>query len=158
VFYPGAGDDIMRGGRASDPIEDRNTAWSSPGNDVMLAGGGWDFFKGGKGNDFARLGAGEDTFYGGLGADTMVASPGRDVFYGGRGSDTMVDDKGSDVAWPEAGRDNISTGHRDDILRVEDDGVRDRIDCGPGKHDSVYAPGGIDPKDTYIGCEDFRTD
>jgi hypothetical protein len=36
--------------------------------------------------------------------------------------------------------------------------VPDIIDCGPGEHDSVHVFDGIDPKDTYIGCEDFTAD
>jgi Ca2+-binding RTX toxin-like protein len=126
----------------------------------MFGGAGTDFFRGGPGSDIADLGKSPsfldgDTFYGGQGADTMLASPQDDFFYGGSGSDTVVDDAGGDVAWPQKGRDNIRTGHRNDFLLVRDDGVPDIIDCGPGKHDSVYIPGGIDPKDTYIGCEDF---
>jgi Ca2+-binding RTX toxin-like protein len=108
--------------------------------------------------------AGSDRLYGGRHGDLLYGGPGDDLLWGGRASDLLVGmGDGRERRVPRrpgsdeldemgAGRDRAYLGPGNDIATVEADGVRDVIDCGPGRHDEVFF-GEADPLDEFIDCE-----
>ena len=110
------------------------------GNDLVTALGGAGFTgplhgvigsaQGGTGNDLLIAGPDGSDLDGDEGSDRLLGSPHKDFLEGGSGRDTILAGKGSD--------------------RIESlDRKRDRIRCGPGKRDRVFA----DAKDAIKGCE-----
>jgi Ca2+-binding RTX toxin-like protein len=97
----------------------------------MYGAGGKDFFAGGLGADDMYGRAGNDSFYG---------EGGTDYFSGGEGNDSMNGGTGSDVLYSGEGNDRVAV----------QDGVFDRVDCGPGDYDAVVVDRRLD---SYRNCE-----
>ena len=139
--YGGSGDDWIYGRASFDKVSGNagnDRLFGGQGSDTLIAGDGDDRLSGGRGNDNL-----EGDPVGGAGA-----AGGNDVFRGGPGDDEL-DGLGT-------GRDRVDLGPGTDVALVEVDGVRDVIDCGPGRGDrALYLPD-IDPLDEHIGCEFVR--
>jgi Ca2+-binding RTX toxin-like protein len=88
-----------------------------------------DYLAGGGGNDTILGRGGNDTILGGAGNDLLEGGPGNDVIDGGPGVDRIFGGPGSDT-----------------IYAV--DGVKDTIDCGPGRDHAV-----VDKIDVVQNCE-----
>jgi hypothetical protein len=104
------------------------------GNDVLIGGRDDDEIEGGRGDDDLRGNAGQDD----LDGDAFSVGKGDDVLRGGKGGDSVggFDEAGSDVFLGGAGNDNLDA----------KDGRRDaRLDCGPGRADSVDLDA-VDPR------------
>ena len=93
------------------------------GRDVLKGRGGADCLDGGPGDDRLDGGAGNDVLAGGAGADVLIGGAGADAFFGGAGDDTIL----------------------------ARDGVRESIDCGPGRDTAT-----VDRVDRLKGCEKVR--
>ena len=107
-FVGGAGNDVLHGTAFPDFL--RGLA----GNDHLFGGAGSDRIEGNSGNDVIVAGAGNDAVFGGPGNDRILGGPGNDLLTGGPGHDTILGGPGND--------------------RIEArDGVRDVVDCGPGR-------------------------
>ena len=138
----GAGDDILRLGlpvavgslfsqlplgrgddRLSLAAEVRVRFLAGPGDDVLSGSAGRDTLEGGSGRDRVRGGAGNDELRGGTDRDFLDGGAGRNRIYGGSGNDRI-----SSVGRP------LGT---------------DRVDCGPGRADSLRA----DRRDRVRRCE-----
>jgi Ca2+-binding RTX toxin-like protein len=88
----GAGNDILRGGRAGNRLS------GGSGNDVLRGGRGRDWLSGRTGNDRLGGGRGRDVLRGGQGRDVFFAQDGQvDRVYGGSEHDTARVDVGLDV-------------------------------------------------------------
>jgi Ca2+-binding RTX toxin-like protein len=93
--------------------------------------------EGGGGDD--RLGsqrgytttAGRRVLLGQGGRDTVVATPDGATLHGGNGHDKLVGGPGPDNLTGGRGADVIGGGRGRDLVRAID-GLRDRVDCGPG--------------------------
>jgi hypothetical protein len=81
----------------------------------------------------------DDTLYGNAGDDRVNGGLGDDEVYGGNGNDYVEGDYGHDL---------IDTGLGSDLVAARD-GYEDRIICGEGTEDRVYA----DAIDIQQGCE-----
>lgn len=90
------------------------------GPDEIYGIGGPDYINGGNGDDRINGGSGNDRLYGGAGDDIIQGNGGLDRIYGGSGDDKIY----------------------------ARDGMKDVIDCGPGK-DEAY----VDADDTVKNCE-----
>jgi Domain of unknown function DUF11/RTX calcium-binding nonapeptide repeat (4 copies) len=82
-----------------------------------------------------------DTLYGLDGNDVLLGLGGNDVLFGGRGDDLLVGGPG---------RDRLYGGPGSDTLRARD-GVRDVVDCGPGRDTAT-----VDRIDRLSGCERIK--
>lgn len=108
--------------------------------DRLNAGGGDDVLYGNEGNDVLRGGHGGDDMYGGPGNDDFYGEAGADYFNGGTGKDRMSGGGGTD---------ELLGGEDDDTIAVQD-GVFDKVNCGPGDYDAVV----IDRRlDSIRNCE-----
>jgi len=85
--------------------------------------------------------SGNDKLYGFSGNDFLSGGSGRDLVDGGKGNDNLVGGSNTDLIKGGSGNDSI----------FSRDGVRDVVDCGPGR-DVV----GVDLRDRVSGCEDVR--
>lgn len=65
------------------------------------------------------------------GRDTLLATPDGSTLHGGNGHDKLVGGPGADNLTGGRGADAIAGGKGRDLLRAID-GLRDRVDCGPG--------------------------
>ena len=102
---------------------------------------------------------------------TCGARPGDDRLYGGDGDDSLTDwvptsfgadapadddylsgGDGDDFVGIMNGADVVLTGAGDDLVKLEDDGAADSVDCGDGS-DKVLYYSPVDPLDTLVGCE-----
>jgi Ca2+-binding RTX toxin-like protein len=90
------------------------------GNDILNGRAGADCLKGGRGNDRLIGGTGNDRLSGDAGNDTLTGGRGRNTYSGGRG------------------RDRIKSTN----------GIRERIDCGPGRDTAK-----VDRRDRVRRCE-----
>jgi hypothetical protein len=144
-------------------VSDFQGAASEPALDV----------KGGSGTDrinmaFAAVGGkadggtGDDEVFGGDGKDVLSGGTGRDELQGGAGDDTLDGGAGNDsISAVEAGSihrrskgvDKVKGGGGDDRITAND-GQKDTIDCGLGKHDEVTVD--LGRLDTVKGCEKVR--
>jgi Ca2+-binding RTX toxin-like protein len=106
--------------------------------DKLLGTAGSDLIRGGRGNDRISGLAGDDCLFGQAGADTLSGGAGKDKLDGGTGNDKLNGGKGKDTLIGGRGNDTINAR----------DGVRETINCGPGR-DSVKA----DKRDKLKGCE-----
>lgn len=88
-----------------------------------------------------------DRIRGGAGPDRLVGGRGRDCLLGGAGPDRLLGGPGDDRLVGGPGHDLISGGPGDDRIFARD-GVRDRVECGPGDDLAV-----IDRFDRIRGCE-----
>jgi Ca2+-binding RTX toxin-like protein len=97
-----------------------------------------DHGSGSSGPDGLRGGAGSDCLRGGAGADSLA---------GGRGNDKLTGGPGADQLLAGPGHDTVRAGAGDDLVSAQD-GVAERIDCGPG--DDLAS---VDASDVLTGCE-----
>jgi uncharacterized repeat protein (TIGR01451 family) len=137
-----AGDDCVAGGSGSDQLA------GGDGDDRLEGGPGRDLVLGDLGMDRARGGGGRDRLYGADGHDVLSGGPAADLLSGGLGGDRILGDKGNDRINGGAGRNRVSGGAGNDTI-VSANGVRERIDCGSGRHDKVRA----DFSDRVRACE-----
>jgi dipeptidyl aminopeptidase/acylaminoacyl peptidase len=79
-----------------------------------------------------------DELYGFGGDDRLDGRGGRDRLLGGEGDDLLIGGAGEDDVQAGPGRDRVVAGDANDIVRVTD-GSRDRVSCGRGSYDIVYA-------------------
>lgn len=135
----GQGGDRLFGGPGSDTLVGRS------GNDILSGGNGRDRLTGAVGNDLLNGGAGRDRLDGGPGADRVLGGRGRDTLLGGLGgdrldgganNDTVNGLGGVDVVIGGGGADLLLGGSGRDQVRARD-GVRDAINCGPGRDVAV---------------------
>ncbi len=93
------------------------------------------------GPDQAVALGGNDDIFTGRDADCVSAGPGRD----------LVDTSGGgDRIHGGGGRDHVFAGGGRDLVNAKD-GVRDRVDCGPGRDEAV-----VDSHDVTVGCEQVQ--
>lgn len=112
----------------SAPDESRDLIIGLAGDDVLRAGDRRDLVRGNDGNDRIAGGPGSDKIVGGLGDDRL---------HGGRQADKILGGPGADGINGGLGNDLIKAGKGGDRI-IANDGMRDRIHCGPG-FDSVKA-------------------
>jgi Ca2+-binding RTX toxin-like protein len=105
--------------------------------DLIIGLGGDDVLRAGDRRDLVRGGDGDDKIAGGPGSDKIVGGIGEDRLHGGRQADKIVGGPGADGINGGLGRDLIMAGRGGDRI-IANDGMRDRIICGPG-FDSVKA-------------------
>jgi hypothetical protein len=117
--------------------------------DFMRAKDGNDVLYGYLYNDTLYGGDGGDTLYGGVHDDSLRGEVGNDTIYGSLGVDRLIGGAGADFldgANPYATDplDVLSGGGGPDLVKAQD-GMKDRIDCGPGT-DTAY----VDAEDIVI--------
>ncbi len=103
------------------------------GNDSLRGTNENEKLRGGRGDDVIRARGGADCLYGGQGDDVLRDGKGKDTSRGHGGDDRLIGGKG---------KDRLGGGPGNDTIRAND-GVRDRVKCGPGRRDRVY----VDRKD-----------
>jgi hypothetical protein len=97
-----------------------------------------DFVSGGSGAD-RLLGLGrKDLLDGGPGNDVLDGDGGWDTLLGRGGADLLIGRGDPDTIVGGPGRDRIYAGLENDAIHARD-GWRDRIDCGAGRRDRVFA-------------------
>ncbi len=165
-----AGNDDLTGDAAA------NTLCGLLGNDTLNGLGGNDTLFGDACNDKAKTifgtqagqdgndrlngGDGNDTLYGAGGRDTLSGGKGRDRLFGGGGNDTASGGDGNDALDGGAGNDKLNGGKGTDSYKggagddtiTSKDRVKETVDCGAGRKDSVTA----DRVDRVRGCEKVK--
>jgi hypothetical protein len=86
---------------------------------------------------------------GGPGDDTLVATRSGSILEGGSGSDRLIGSPTVDLLVPGRGEDLVRAGRGLDTIRLNKDGSRDRVNCGPGEDLSF----GADRFDRLTSCE-----
>jgi hypothetical protein len=109
---------------------------------TIVASPGQRSIKGTAGADVIVGGALGERIDGGAGDDTICAGAGDDVVRGGAGKDVLLGG---------AGRDRLLGGSGNDRIEAAGGGS-DRLDCGPGRGDSVL----MDRRDRSTRCERVR--
>jgi hypothetical protein len=116
-------------------------------------------------SDMLRGFGGVDRLFGGPGDDYLDGGSGGDRLFGGDGDDTLAGREGDDRLYGEGGDDFLSGGDDDDALKggpgtnryygragddrlYADNGVRERVDCGPGADRAI-----VDRYDRTVSCE-----
>jgi len=128
------GPDTLYGTSSYDDMDARQ------GNDEMYGHERYDFMSGDAYDAHDTSTDGNDRIGGGQNYDEMYGYGGNDRFLGRSGGDFIFaeessENEGEDVVRGEEGNDYI----------LARDGVKDTINCGPGKHDTVFFDnGGID--------------
>jgi hypothetical protein len=97
--------------------------------------------------DQVKGGSGPDGFRGGAGSDCLRGGAGADSLGGGRGNDKLKGGAGLDQLLAGPGHDSVRAGPGDDLVSAQD-GVAERIDCGPGEDVAS-----VDASDVVTGCE-----
>ncbi|MEA2220854.1 MAG: hypothetical protein QOJ35_3480 [Solirubrobacteraceae bacterium] len=146
-----AGNDTVTGYQGDDCID------AGPGNDTVRGGDGRDKLIGAGGGDLLYGGDGRDELYGGFRNDRLYGGYGRDMIAGGSGDDLIVGGPDADRLFGESGKDRIIAGDGRNFIDGGDgndsidshNGEQDRVICGKGRHDRVYA----DRIDRLNGCE-----
>jgi Ca2+-binding RTX toxin-like protein len=96
--------------------------------------------------------SGANTLRGGAGPDVLDGRGGNDTLYGLAGNDRLLGGAGADRLVGGPGRDTLLGGIGNDRLESRD-GVRDQVNCGPGKQDVAI----VDRKDVVArDCETIR--
>jgi uncharacterized repeat protein (TIGR01451 family) len=144
---------VIRGTRDDDVL--RGTAFGdrlvgNDGDDLLKGNGAGDCLEGGAGNDVLDGGDGDDRLAGSSGKDRLIGGRGNDKLTGGKGNDRLTGGTGNDTFSPGSGRDTVTAGSGNDTVNSVD-GVRETIDCGPGK-DTVRA----DRRDRLKRCEKVK--
>lgn len=123
------GPDTLRGSIGFDYIDGRQGSDRLFGNERgdSLLGDAWDA----PNNDTST--DGDDLVIGGTGYDELVGFGGSDTLYGSPQGDFFFAEESSE----NRGEDNVFGGRGNDYILAKD-GVRDTIDCGPGKWDVVF--------------------
>ncbi len=144
----------MRDSRAFSALGGPEFTGPYPVDGLLLAGGpGDNTLIGGPHRDILIGGTGNDALRGGEGEDHLTVGPGRDLAKAGKGRDTIfnVSDVGGVPA--DTAPDKIDAGPGDDQVDVEQLLRGDRVDCGPGRHDSAF----VDAGDRASGCEQISS-
>jgi hypothetical protein len=141
---------VIRGTRDDDVL--RGTAFpdrlvGGDGGDLLKGNGADDCLEGGAGADVLDGGDGNDRIDGASGNDRLIGGKGDDKLTAGKGNDRLTGGAGNDTISPGAGRDTVDAGAGNDTNNAVD-GVRETIECGPGK-DTVRA----DRRDHLKHCE-----
>lgn len=116
------GDDtILSYGGADLVLGDTTTFFGNPGaaggNDVVVAGSGWDEVlpgpgddrvMAGRGRDFVALAIGDDVGYGGAGRDDIIGGFGFDVIEGGHKADSLAGGPDDDTLLGGRGNDTLA--------------------------------------------------
>ena len=163
-----AGPDTIRGRRGDDVLLGRG------GRDTLFGEGDHDRIDGGDQRDSINGGTAGDQLSGGRGDDELAGHVGGDELVGGPGDDELFDfavtEFGPDFADDEDtlragigddhiglldGPDRVFAAKGRDVVRLETDGARDLIRCGPGSDRVIYF-GSRDRRDTVIACETVR--
>jgi Ca2+-binding RTX toxin-like protein len=131
------------------------------GDDVLNGTPGPDLICGLFGNDTINGLAGNDTLFGDAcskkasiakalkdGNDRLNGGAGNDKLDGGAGNDSLSGGAGNDKLKGGSGKNSYSAGPGNDSVNAAN-GVKETVDCGAGKKDSVTA----DRKDRLRGCE-----
>lgn len=121
------------------------------GERVGLSGGpGDDTLIGGPSKD--RLGGslGDDRLIGGRGRDYLTIGPGRDLARAGAGPDMIFNQSDVGGIPADLAPDRVFAGAGNDRIDVSQPLAGDRVDCGPGPRDFVFA----DPGDRTTACEE----
>jgi Ca2+-binding RTX toxin-like protein len=84
---------------------------------------------------------------GGGGRDTLIATPDGGFLHGGNGRDRLIGGARADNLTGGRGSDLIKGGRGRDLIRAID-GIRDRVNCGPGLDRAK-----VDGIDRVMGCE-----
>jgi Ca2+-binding RTX toxin-like protein len=121
------------------------------GADCLSGGTGADRLNGGSGRDRLSGGLGNDRESGGSGNDSLNGGAGRDALSGGTGKDKLVGANGNDKLTGGKGRNTYSGGRGNDKINAVNR-VREKIDCGPGRHDRAT----VDRRDKVKHCERVR--
>jgi Ca2+-binding RTX toxin-like protein len=115
-----------------------------PGDDTLIGGPYRDRLSGGEGDDVLR---------GGRGRDNLTIGPGRDLADAGKGPDDIFNVSDVGGTPEDLAPDRVKAGPGNDRIDVEQLLGGDRVDCGPGRHDSAF----IDTHDRATGCERTST-
>ncbi|HEX2392636.1 MAG TPA: hypothetical protein VHI77_06935 [Solirubrobacterales bacterium] len=86
---------------------------------------------------------------GGPGDDTLISPPTGSILEGGPGSDRLIGSPTVDLLVPGRGADLVRAGGGLDDVRLNKDGIRDRVNCGPGD-DLTF---GADRFDRLTSCK-----
>jgi hypothetical protein len=86
---------------------------------------------------------------GGPGPDFLADYDGGDLLLAGTGDDRAVLGSG------RVGGSRLFLGPGDDEVVVQDDGLLDVVDCGPGRDIAEWVDT-RDAADQYVGCEEVR--
>jgi RTX calcium-binding nonapeptide repeat (4 copies)/WD40-like Beta Propeller Repeat len=121
------------------------------GDDLLRGLGGADCLYGQQGSDRLLGASGDDRLDGGPGHDTLLGGGGSDRLLGRAGEDRLFGGAGGDRLDPGSGRDRVAAGSGNDRV-VARGGVRDTIDCGPGRRDVAI----VDRLDRTRRCERVR--
>lgn len=130
------GPDTLRGSSSWDYMDGRQGSDRLFGNERgdTLLGDAWDA----PDNDTST--DGDDLLRGGPGFDEMAGFGGSDTLYGSPQGDFIFAEESSE----NKGEDAVYGGRGNDYIEAKD-GVKDTINCGPGKRDVVFFDkGGID--------------
>lgn len=159
-FFPGERVALRVIGRGGD---DEISALGTPGfaapvtvaeRVVMTGGPGDDVIAGGPSPDSISGDDGDDELLGGRGNDKISVGPGRDVARGGKGEDSIENRSDLGGIAVDLFPDRIFGGAGNDRINTERGTSGDRVDCGAGRRDSLFAS----PGDLARNCEetDFR--
>jgi Tol biopolymer transport system component len=118
------------------------------GDDVLAGLAGDDLLEGGPGRDILDGGPGNDRVLGGPATDDLDGGPGNDDVEGGPGADVVRGSSGNDHLSGGSGADKLRGGTGNDTIDARD-GHKDKVDCGDGTKDAVYA----DRSDSLRDCE-----
>jgi len=171
-IFGGDGNDIIRGGNASDTLDGGDgddlifgdvippqlsilVAPSDPrtltngADDAISGGDGADTIHGVAGNDSINSGDGDDDVTSGIGNDSVFGGNGADSITGDDGDDNLNADGGFDTVVGGAGNDFILGGANDDLISGDSDNAsiigigNDTID-GQAGNDTINGGGGAD--------------
>jgi Ca2+-binding RTX toxin-like protein len=137
-------DDDFLPGRCANPVA------GTAAGEALGGGPAGDRITGGGGDDVITTLAGDDCAGGGTGADRIALGPGADTGDGGTGADLVAGGTGNDRLAGGPGPDDLRGGTGGDRITARD-GVRDRVDCGPGRDVAI-----LDRRDAAAGCEVVR--
>jgi hypothetical protein len=141
---------VVAGTREDDFLEGTafgDTLRGLEGRDALRGGAANDCLEGGPSGDVLSGGPGDDRLSGGFGSDRLFGDDGNDVLKGGTRNDVLFGGPGDDQLLPGPGADRVSAGAGNDVVNARD-GVRERIDCGPGSDRAR-----VDRRDRVSGCE-----
>lgn len=101
--------------------------------DLIVGLGGNDTLNGHAYPDILWGNEDDDYLDGDYGPDLLLGGPGQDFLYGGKSLDRL---------WGGLGLDHLVGGeHNDEIISLDQDGLPDVIDCGPGRDRAVVVAG-----------------
>jgi phospholipase C len=147
-----AGNDVLTGDAGP------NVICGLLGNDVLNGLGGNDTLFGDACGAKARaIGSaaastgGNDTLNGGNGNDKLFGAGGNDTLNGGKGNDKLYGGSGNDKLNGGPGTNSYSGGAGNDTINARN-GMKETVDCGPGKKDVAT----VDKKDKTKGCEKVK--